>query len=446
MSNVSSSISTPGEARQARRIVLACDLAFLGQMIVLLAIALPMAFLFFRSYLPGYALQLLMGRLGMAIFAWLTTAASLLGIAAAILLLGAPRHMRCFGESCIYAGLVIAHALVTASGRFITPPAYLLVANQLAALVLTPIALLLVLRKIALFLESPTDTNKTYHAFRLLMIGIALIVLGQAAARFANQSITDPLTTILITAGLIGSGICAIVLVSVRLFGLNLSVRRQLRGKLEMYQQLLRSADSSSQLAVAGQTSAVPASAGLGRFIAWALAVVLVFVVCEGGLYQQRSVELYKKREDQEAQARYQEESKQASQFNNELWERVRSPQATLRNDDIMKMGAICKKFPSAAFYNTLGVAHYRSGSYDAAEQFLKMSAAWRGGIPKARGGGPEPGDIAFLAMCSYKLGRHEKANAYREQFEKLMEQDQFNQDENYRAFQQEVTALFGVR
>ncbi len=137
-----SSISTPGEARHSRRVALALDLAVLNSVLSLVAIGVPLLLSLSLSQLAGVMDLMVLMRLITAILMWLSHACTALGIASAILLVGAPRQMRCFTEASLFAVVALASALITLLGMVITlPRAVVLIGNSYVISILATLLL-----------------------------------------------------------------------------------------------------------------------------------------------------------------------------------------------------------------------------------------------------------------------------------------------------------------
>jgi eukaryotic-like serine/threonine-protein kinase len=86
----------------------------------------------------------------------------------------------------------------------------------------------------------------------------------------------------------------------------------------------------------------------------------------------------------------------------------------------------------SAAFRNTLGVAHYRNGDDNAAVTELKLAMNMRGSGTSM--------DWFFLAMAHARLGDHDQARTWFDQAVKWMDKHNPNDDE-LRRFRAEAEA-----
>jgi hypothetical protein len=98
-----------------------------------------------------------------------------------------------------------------------------------------------------------------------------------------------------------------------------------------------------------------------------------------------------------------------------------------------------CLLEPENGFYlNTFGVARYRVGKYQEALDALKRSDK----LNSESNLGRQPGDVAFLAMATYKLGQNEKANSLLAELRQLMKQPKWAANEEANGFLREAEAL----
>jgi tetratricopeptide (TPR) repeat protein len=86
---------------------------------------------------------------------------------------------------------------------------------------------------------------------------------------------------------------------------------------------------------------------------------------------------------------------------------------------------------------NTLGVAQYRVAKYREALATLTRSEAIN-----SRVSGPQPADLAFLAMARYRLGEKELAQKTLERLRETLKRPQFVHDAEARGFLEEVETL----
>jgi tetratricopeptide (TPR) repeat protein len=87
---------------------------------------------------------------------------------------------------------------------------------------------------------------------------------------------------------------------------------------------------------------------------------------------------------------------------------------------------------------NTLGAAQYRVGKYREALATLTRSEAINNKGPL----GPQPSDLAFLAMARYRLGEKEQAQKTLERLRETLKRPQWIHDAEARGFLEEAGAL----
>ncbi|MCA9214135.1 MAG: protein kinase [Planctomycetales bacterium] len=131
-----------------------------------------------------------------------------------------------------------------------------------------------------------------------------------------------------------------------------------------------------------------------------------------------------------------------ASRLNKDIWEKVREPGSEPTDEELNRMRSICKQLPKGMYFNTLGTAEFRAGNYQAAIEAANVSVSKT--PAELNLDSPHPGDIAILAMSHLKLGNLKDAKQYRDQFQELMKQDNWQSDKECTSFQNEVTAMFG--
>jgi hypothetical protein len=122
-------------------------------------------------------------------------------------------------------------------------------------------------------------------------------------------------------------------------------------------------------------------------------------------------------------------------------WEVVRRPGATAAEYRAARRWAeaACRLAPKNSNYlNTLGVAQYRAGQHQAAEDTLARSDA----IHAAGQGGSHPADLAFLAMAQHRLGQKDKAQESIRRLREAMKAPRWAEDAESRAFLREAEAL----
>jgi WD40 repeat protein len=90
------------------------------------------------------------------------------------------------------------------------------------------------------------------------------------------------------------------------------------------------------------------------------------------------------------------------------------------------------------AYLNTLGVAQYRAGQYEAARQTLTRSEQ----LYRTAHGEAYPADLAFLAMASHRLGRKVEAQDALRRLREAVRQPDFARDEEAAGFLREAEAL----
>jgi hypothetical protein len=121
----------------------------------------------------------------------------------------------------------------------------------------------------------------------------------------------------------------------------------------------------------------------------------------------------------------------------------VAAPVGKLAAQQLAKMQEVCNDHPRGMFFNTLDVAEYRAGNYEAAIEACTKSLDT---TPKALNlPGPHPGDLAFLAMGHFQLGHNKQAATFREQLTATMKHDKFKSDEVAVGFAKEVNELLGA-
>ena len=87
---------------------------------------------------------------------------------------------------------------------------------------------------------------------------------------------------------------------------------------------------------------------------------------------------------------------------------------------------------------NTLGIAQYRVGQYGESLKALTRSDE----IYSKQPTGPEPGDIAFLAMAYHRLAHADQARQLLDRLRQLLEQDRWKNDTDSLSFLREAEAL----
>ncbi len=109
--------------------------------------------------------------------------------------------------------------------------------------------------------------------------------------------------------------------------------------------------------------------------------------------------------------------------LNESIWEKVKQAPADntapVSNDEVSQLHHALALYPSGTAFNTLAVAEYRRGNYEASITAAINSITL---TPEERGlPGAHPIDMAVMAMSHFKLGNPVKAGKYREYFERAM-------------------------
>jgi eukaryotic-like serine/threonine-protein kinase len=124
----------------------------------------------------------------------------------------------------------------------------------------------------------------------------------------------------------------------------------------------------------------------------------------------------------------------------NELsWALVTSPNRGVRDFQLalqLAKKAVEKEPQAGAYWNTLGVAHYRAGAWEEAITTLSRS------MELTSGG--SPGDWFFLAMAHWQKGDKDKARLWYDKAVQWMEKNK-SQDDELRGFRGEAAALLGL-
>jgi tetratricopeptide (TPR) repeat protein len=90
---------------------------------------------------------------------------------------------------------------------------------------------------------------------------------------------------------------------------------------------------------------------------------------------------------------------------------------------------------------NTLGVAHYRLGAYAQALEVLTRSAQLN-----TTEEGPEPVDLAFLAMAHHRLGQKDQAQATLRRLRQAMKRRRWANDAENQGFLREAEELLRAK
>jgi tetratricopeptide (TPR) repeat protein/tRNA A-37 threonylcarbamoyl transferase component Bud32 len=133
-------------------------------------------------------------------------------------------------------------------------------------------------------------------------------------------------------------------------------------------------------------------------------------------------------------------DSKNANAHNNLSWLLATCQDLKLRDPALavqMAKTAVDLTPKNGSFWNTLGVAYYRAGSWQEALAALDKSVALR------KGGSAE--DWLFLAMAHWQLGDKAAARKWYDQAVRWMDKNQ-SKNEQLRRFQAEAAELLGVQ
>jgi WD40 repeat protein len=143
----------------------------------------------------------------------------------------------------------------------------------------------------------------------------------------------------------------------------------------------------------------------------------------------------------EEAKARAERYLQDPVRLNDASWQVVSHPKASeaAYRRALLQAEEACRLNPGdGPLLNTLGVAQYRCGQYEAAVATLTKSdqlnaVAFKGSIP---------GDLAFLAMAQHQLGQKEKARESLERLRKSMQSETWAKNEEGKALAQEAETL----
>ncbi len=122
-------------------------------------------------------------------------------------------------------------------------------------------------------------------------------------------------------------------------------------------------------------------------------------------------------------------------------WELVKQPGRPLSDcQKALRYGEeACQLEPKNGLYlNTLGVAHYRDGNYEKAQETLLRSDQ----INKTQFQGSIPADLAFLAMTQQHLGHMQEAQTFLQRLRECMKVPRWAQDADAQSFLREAEAL----
>lgn len=426
---------TPRETGQTRRLVIAFDLAIGAIILNYLALALPLAILILRSTFLD-VLTTWLATQALPFQLWFSVASNALSVASAFLFLGAPLRMRCFPEAMAFAVLTLIATLVSSIAPFVTLPTLVAFGVNAISIFFIPIALLLLFRKAAIFVSSEEDLILGRSIARLIFVAAMLVEIGlrlldvigylSLPPQFLPFQVVAPILPL-------AMAIVCYALVCIRLFRLELSLRRKFRQLCDSAtsskasstsQNLPNPSTGNVSASEAGRVSPIPF--GINRLLA---ALFIVVLICElGSFFIVRKKEL-------EVQA--EEFAASAERFNSEMWMNVRvASAAKVDNEAILKMQSICARLPKWEYLNTLGVAQYRIGDYAAAKDTLERSL----NASKSLG---DPSDLAFLAMSYHKLGQRDLAANIRSRLMDLMNMDRYKNNPESLQFVREVNELF---
>jgi tetratricopeptide (TPR) repeat protein len=129
------------------------------------------------------------------------------------------------------------------------------------------------------------------------------------------------------------------------------------------------------------------------------------------------------------------------TKLNSECWNVVRKPGASPEayRHALLQAEEACRLEPQNGPYrNTLGVAQYRQGQYQAAVETLARSEK----LNTTPADGSHPMDLAFLAMAQYQLGQKEQAHATLARLRQAMAKPRWAEDADSAGFLREVETL----
>jgi hypothetical protein len=128
-------------------------------------------------------------------------------------------------------------------------------------------------------------------------------------------------------------------------------------------------------------------------------------------------------------------------QLNNRSWAAVRQPDTPPnRRERALRQAREASRLgpENGGFLNTLGVALYRCGQYQAALDALTRSEQ----LNTAQGGTADPADLAFMAMAQHRLGKKEAARQTLASLRQAANSPRYASDEESQAFLREAEKL----
>jgi Flp pilus assembly protein TadD len=143
----------------------------------------------------------------------------------------------------------------------------------------------------------------------------------------------------------------------------------------------------------------------------------------------------------EEAKARAERYLQDSTQLNVASWNVVshaKASEAAYRRA-LLQAEEACRLTPGdGALLNTLGVAQYRCGRYEAAAATLMKADQLNAVTYK----GSIPGDLAFLAMAQHQLGQKDRARESLERLRKSMQGETWANNEEAKALALEADTL----
>jgi uncharacterized protein HemY len=127
-----------------------------------------------------------------------------------------------------------------------------------------------------------------------------------------------------------------------------------------------------------------------------------------------------------------------AADLNQESWSIAARPNAAAeeyRRALRWAEAAVGHEPKNPPFVNTLGVLQYRNGLYrDAITTLLRSHKA-----NQSSKAGPQPADLAFLAMAHQSLGQASEAQSFLGQLSELLKEDEWKTDDDANALFKEA-------